>query len=171
MTTTQWRWWGSNPRPLGLKSSTLPLSHCAPLLFIGNLVFMSSWNFCAQLSWARKKFYNLGAWCRRALHIINIVKYISNSALLTGVLNKTLWCSEGLRGPISSLESVSLVSVFNGIPWNINYSIRVYQTSKVVKTVWCSDDLRGPISSLESVSLVSVFSGIPSNIYYSIRDY
>ena len=28
--TTQWRWWGSNPRPLGLESSTLPLSHCAP---------------------------------------------------------------------------------------------------------------------------------------------
>ena len=24
-TTTQWPWWGSNPRPLGLKSSTLPL--------------------------------------------------------------------------------------------------------------------------------------------------
>ena len=29
-TTTQWRRWGSNPRPLGLLSSTLPLSHCAP---------------------------------------------------------------------------------------------------------------------------------------------
>ena len=28
--TTQWRWWGLNPRPLGLESSTLPLSHCAP---------------------------------------------------------------------------------------------------------------------------------------------
>ena len=23
--TTQWRWWGSNPQPLGLESSTLPL--------------------------------------------------------------------------------------------------------------------------------------------------
>ena len=44
-----------------------------------------------------------------------------------------LWCSDGLRGPISSLESVSLVSVFSGIPWSINYSIRVYQTSMVVK--------------------------------------
>ena len=31
--TTQWRWWGSNPRPFGLKSSTLPLSHCAPVKF------------------------------------------------------------------------------------------------------------------------------------------
>ena len=29
-TTTQWRRWGSNPQPLGLESSTLPLSHCAP---------------------------------------------------------------------------------------------------------------------------------------------
>ena len=28
--TTQWRQWGSNPQLLGLKASTLPLSHCAP---------------------------------------------------------------------------------------------------------------------------------------------
>ena len=28
--TTQWCRWGSNPRPFGLESSTLPLSHCAP---------------------------------------------------------------------------------------------------------------------------------------------
>ena len=28
--TTQWRRWGSNPQPLGIESSTLPLSHCAP---------------------------------------------------------------------------------------------------------------------------------------------
>ena len=28
--TTHRRWWGSNQRPLGLDSSTLPLSHCAP---------------------------------------------------------------------------------------------------------------------------------------------
>ena len=28
--TTQWRLWGSNPRPFGLESSALPLSHCAP---------------------------------------------------------------------------------------------------------------------------------------------
>ena len=27
--TTQWCQWGSNPGPLGLESSTLPLSHCA----------------------------------------------------------------------------------------------------------------------------------------------
>ena len=31
-TTTQWRRWGSNPRPFGLESSTLPLSHCAPIM-------------------------------------------------------------------------------------------------------------------------------------------
>ena len=29
--TTQWRRWGLNPLPLGLESSTLPLSHCAPI--------------------------------------------------------------------------------------------------------------------------------------------
>ena len=29
--TTQRHRWGSNPRPLGLKSSTLPLSHCGPV--------------------------------------------------------------------------------------------------------------------------------------------
>ena len=28
--TKQWRWWGSNPWPLGHESSTLPLSHCSP---------------------------------------------------------------------------------------------------------------------------------------------
>ena len=30
--TTQWRRWDSNLRPLCLKKSTLPLSHCAPYL-------------------------------------------------------------------------------------------------------------------------------------------
>ena len=37
--TTQWRRWGLNPWPLGLESSTLPLSHCArgPLEYL-NLV-------------------------------------------------------------------------------------------------------------------------------------
>ena len=37
-TTTQWRRWGSNLRPFGLESSTLPLSHCAPK------VLRNSWN-------------------------------------------------------------------------------------------------------------------------------
>ena len=32
--TTQWRRWGSNPRPFGLESSTLPLSHCAPSIVV-----------------------------------------------------------------------------------------------------------------------------------------
>ena len=31
--TTQWRRWGSNPRPLGLQSSTLPLSPKLPPIF------------------------------------------------------------------------------------------------------------------------------------------
>ena len=74
--------------------------------------------------------------------------YYSTRVYQTSKVVKTVWCSDGLRGPISSLESVSLVSVISDIPWNINYSIRVYQTSKVVKTVWCSNGLRGPISSL-----------------------
>ena len=30
-TTMQWHRWGSNPPPLGLESSTLPLSHCTPI--------------------------------------------------------------------------------------------------------------------------------------------
>ena len=30
--TTQWRWWGLNPQPLGLESSTLLLSHWAPYI-------------------------------------------------------------------------------------------------------------------------------------------
>ena len=37
---TQWRWWGSNPRPLGLESSTLPLSHCAPSIMSSILLSM-----------------------------------------------------------------------------------------------------------------------------------
>ena len=32
--TTQWPRWSSNPRPLGLESSALPLSHCAPWLHL-----------------------------------------------------------------------------------------------------------------------------------------
>ena len=30
--TTQWHRWGLNPRPFGLQSSALPLSHCAPCI-------------------------------------------------------------------------------------------------------------------------------------------
>ena len=32
--TTQWHRWGSNPQPLGLESSTLQLSHCAPVEYL-----------------------------------------------------------------------------------------------------------------------------------------
>ena len=41
--TTQWRRWGSNPRPLGLESSTLPLSHCAPLQFAVLFCYFVRW--------------------------------------------------------------------------------------------------------------------------------
>ena len=36
--TTQWRRWGSNPRPLGLNANTLPLSHCAPISYMAGQV-------------------------------------------------------------------------------------------------------------------------------------
>ena len=36
--TRQWSRWGSNPRPLGLESSTLPLSHCTPYLNVCGLI-------------------------------------------------------------------------------------------------------------------------------------
>ena len=39
--TTQWRWWGSNPQPLGLESSTLPLSHCAPTNVL--IILIETW--------------------------------------------------------------------------------------------------------------------------------
>ena len=33
--TTQWRRWGSNPRPFSLESNTLPLSHRTPAKLCG----------------------------------------------------------------------------------------------------------------------------------------
>ena len=40
-TTTQWRRWGSNPRPLGLESSTLPLSHCVHwIIYVISFLFL-----------------------------------------------------------------------------------------------------------------------------------
>ena len=38
-TTTQWGWGGSNPQPLGLESSSLPLSHCAPYCLLCKFVW------------------------------------------------------------------------------------------------------------------------------------
>ena len=35
--TTQWRRWGSNPRPFGLESCALPLSHCAPYYVLSHI--------------------------------------------------------------------------------------------------------------------------------------
>ena len=54
--TTQWCRWGSNPRPLGLKSSTLLLRHCAPYTLVAynaklwtrliETVLLSTHNIC-----------------------------------------------------------------------------------------------------------------------------
>ena len=44
--TTQWRRWGSTPRPLGLEFSTLPLSHCAPIKAVERL-YQDQWQFNA----------------------------------------------------------------------------------------------------------------------------
>ena len=46
-TTTQWRRRGSNSRPLGLESSTLPLSHCTPFL---SVLHARSRNNCSSLN-------------------------------------------------------------------------------------------------------------------------
>ena len=55
--TTQWHRWGSNLRPFGLESSTLPLSHCAP----------TSWYLCTlkiqiilhiNTVWSESLFYS-----------------------------------------------------------------------------------------------------------------
>ena len=42
MDTTQWRQWASNQRPLGIESSTLPLSHCVPRKCFDNGVLASA---------------------------------------------------------------------------------------------------------------------------------
>ena len=42
-TTTQWRRWGSNLRPFGLESSTLPLSHCAPYASVDMCLVVTCW--------------------------------------------------------------------------------------------------------------------------------
>ena len=73
--TTQWRRWGSNPRPFGLESSTLPLSHCAPCLHAGvlccagncthSVCHHQAWVLChpdqvwhkSALTWLKPLFY------------------------------------------------------------------------------------------------------------------
>ena len=49
--TTQWRRWGSNPRPIGLESSTLPLSHCTPIVTFFNRHFFNWPGHIAQSVW------------------------------------------------------------------------------------------------------------------------
>ena len=41
--TTHWRWWGSNPQPLCLESSTIPLCHCAPQYLFLTPLDMNNW--------------------------------------------------------------------------------------------------------------------------------
>ena len=60
-TTTQWRRWGSNPRPFGLESSTLPLSHCATfwyLFFISRQTVLLVVQGAAELQFEQPTFSN-----------------------------------------------------------------------------------------------------------------
>ena len=61
--TTQLRQWGSNPRPFGLESSTLPLSHCAP--YSGSVVECLTQDQGA----AGSSLTNVTVWCPWARHI------------------------------------------------------------------------------------------------------
>ena len=48
--TTQWRRWGSNPRPFSIESSTLPLSHYAPC-FTHESWYEKTWEKSAFKNW------------------------------------------------------------------------------------------------------------------------
>ena len=53
--TTKWRWWGSNRLPLGLESSTLPLSHCPPRVQFCNFwfpIYSENGNFLGKHTFA-----------------------------------------------------------------------------------------------------------------------
>ena len=54
-TTTPWRRWGSNPRPFGLESSSLPLGHCAPIINIMKAINMKDNGFWCH-NWRLKIF-------------------------------------------------------------------------------------------------------------------
>ena len=68
MTTTQWRRWGSNPRPLGLKSSTLPLSHCTPKAAIDD--------FTAETAGVKECTYLSMNFYHSHDHFFNIISHI-----------------------------------------------------------------------------------------------
>ena len=94
-TTTQWRRWGSNPRPLGLESSTLPLSHCAPYITMvpkhvchsagAKLIFYYGAKACLSLCWCKN--YIL-LWCQsmsvtllvQNLYFTMVPKHVRHSA-------------------------------------------------------------------------------------------
>ena len=71
--TTQWRWWGSNPRPYGLESSTLPLSHCAPFILLDNIEII----FTAVYDWQTlSRFYVLLIYVsKRAVYSLHTGKF------------------------------------------------------------------------------------------------
>ena len=62
--TTQWRRWGSKPRPLGLDSNTLPLSHCAPT-YLGLCVWFDSLRSINKLSYIGTGFPGLNQYWAR----------------------------------------------------------------------------------------------------------
>ena len=62
--TTQWRWWGSNPRPLGHESNTLPLSHCAPFTSLSIVNHESSFDNPYTVCWCIFKSRNSKKWSR-----------------------------------------------------------------------------------------------------------
>ena len=83
--TKQWRRWGSNPRPLGLKSSTLALSHCAPyppvvahqpniirIVFTGDIIlwppFISLLETCMGKITCTPRISNFKAKCHTLTH-------------------------------------------------------------------------------------------------------
>ena len=77
--TKQWRRWGSNPRPLGLESSLLPLCHCAPTKVL--IILTENWKI-QHFSYPELK-----------RNIINIISWVGSRVLgesYTGcVLNVT----------------------------------------------------------------------------------
>ena len=115
--TTQWCRWGSNPRPLGLESSTLPMSHRAPLkqmrrLIRSRLIWISTvfkcfgrweslfwkagfssncqaWNFITEISILVWGHYFFG----QDFHCLLIIKYcsVAFSSLLRICWTSVLW--------------------------------------------------------------------------------
>ena len=84
--TKQWRWWGSNPQPFCLESSTLPLSHYGPnqMCGSGQVVNVNGlWHtnrriICHSISWPWGKCSN---WANKWIQ--STVKYSEQITLLS----------------------------------------------------------------------------------------